>query len=103
MLAFYREYRALPIVPQPVAQLDVQNLRDIHSLVLMPPWSNNFILIEKVKDLKARRWYMEQALAGGWGRDTLESMIRSNAFKRKDRAVTNFATQLPASQGYAII
>jgi len=116
MVAFYREYRELIIlpqpvaklsapdmsesiiVPQPVAQLDTQNHRDLHGLILRLPWSHNFILIEKVKDLKARRWYMEQALSGGWGRDTLESMIRGNAFKRKGRAVTNFAAQLPAPQ-----
>jgi predicted nuclease of restriction endonuclease-like (RecB) superfamily len=121
MVAFYREYRGLIIlpqpvaklaeadsssdsgrepiiVPQPVAQLYTKNIRNIHGLILRLPWSHNFILIEKVKDLKARRWYMEQALAGGWGRNTLESMIRSNAFKRKGRAVTNFAAQLPDHQ-----
>jgi len=121
MLAFYREYRELLIVPQPVAQLveadspsnsgrkplivppvvaqlDTQNLKDLYGLILRLPWSHNFILIEKVKDLKARHWYMEQALAGGWGRGTLESSIRNNAFKRKGRAVTNFAAHLPPSQ-----
>jgi predicted nuclease of restriction endonuclease-like (RecB) superfamily len=121
MLAFYREYSwllivpqpvaQLPemesnpgsdwehvIVPQPVAQLDMQNIMDIQGLIFRLPWSHNFILMEKVKDLKARRWYMEQALAVGWGRDTLESMIQNDAFSRKGKAVTNFATQLPAPQ-----
>ena len=121
MLAFYREYIGLLIVPQAVAQLsetestsgsdletlivppvaaqlDAQNIRYIYGLILNLPWSHNFVLIEKVKDLKARRWYMEQALTGGWGRDTLESMIRSNAFGRKGKAATNFAAQLPAPQ-----
>jgi predicted nuclease of restriction endonuclease-like (RecB) superfamily len=85
-------------VPQAVAQLDTQNISEICGLIFRLPWSHNFILIEKVKDLKARRWYMEQTLAGGWGRDTLESMIRSNAFRRKGKAVTNFSAQLPTPQ-----
>jgi predicted nuclease of restriction endonuclease-like (RecB) superfamily len=121
MVAFYREYNELIIlpqpvaklpktesasvsdrepliVPQPVAQLDAQNVSDIYGLIFRLPWSHNFVLIEKVKDLEVRRWYMEQALAGGWGRDTLESMIRSNAFRRKGKAVTNFSAQLPTPQ-----
>jgi hypothetical protein len=36
--------------------------------------------------------------AGGWGGDTLESVIRTDAFKRKGQTVTNFASQLPAPQ-----
>jgi predicted nuclease of restriction endonuclease-like (RecB) superfamily len=98
MLAFYREYRGLIIVPQAVAQLDVQGIRDLYGLIFKLSWSHNFILMERIKDLKARRWYMEQALADGWGRDALESMIRSDAFGRKGKAVTNFAVQLPTPQ-----
>jgi predicted nuclease of restriction endonuclease-like (RecB) superfamily len=114
MVAFYREYRELIILPQPVAKLRAPEMSEpiiwpqpvaklddpgnIHDLIFSLPWSHHFILIEKVKNLKARRWYMEQTLAGGWGRDTLESMIRTDAFKRKGQAVTNFANQLPAPQ-----
>ena len=83
MLAFYREYRGLvasspqaatPIAPaskvtQPVAQIHTESkvpppvalLRE--SLFWTVPWAHHVILIEKIKDISRRRWYMEQTLA----------------------------------------
>ena len=42
-------------VPLPVALLP-------ESLVWSIPWAHHIILMEKVKDLPIRRWYMEQTL-----------------------------------------
>ena len=115
MVRFFRDYPALlPILPQPVAKpataeelpqpvatssTDSGRLHAaLGTLVLQLPWSHNFILIEKVKDLEARRWYMEQILAEGWGRDGLTLMIKSQAHARQGAAVTNFEQRLPAPQ-----
>src|SRR5690606_25961561 len=54
--------------------------------------------IEKVKDLTARRWYMQQTLAGGWSRNVLTLMIESDAHRRTGKAVNNFEQRLPAPQ-----
>jgi hypothetical protein len=35
------------------------------------PWFHHVVLMQKVKDLNARRWYMEQTLANGWSRNVL--------------------------------
>ncbi len=51
--------------------------------------------MEKVKDLSARLWYVEQALENGWSRAMLSAAIKSNANDRRGAAVTNFDTQLP--------
>jgi predicted nuclease of restriction endonuclease-like (RecB) superfamily len=118
MVRFYREYPALiPIatqdmpqsidssrpkkVPQPVALLHpvpALGTEAISRAVLGLPWSHNFILIEKVKDIPIRFWYMQQTLVQGWSRKVLDLMIMSNAHERQGKAISNFDKLLPASQ-----
>ena len=108
MLAFYRAYRdPAAIVPQPVAQLagaakvprpvaQTPPPSGLHPLAI--PWGHHALLMEKVSDLSARRWYMEQTLANGWSRDVLSLMVESDAHHRQGGAVTNFDQILPAPQ-----
>jgi len=108
MLAFYRTYRdPAAIVPQPVAQssaaaqvpravAQTSTLSD--SILWAIPWGHHALLMEKVSDLSARRWYMEQTLANGWSRPILLLMVKSDAHHRQGAAVTNFDQILPAPQ-----
>lgn len=102
MLAFFREYQELaPIVPQSVAQNEPavivpQLVAQIPAELLWQiPWGHNILLIEKVKDIKVRKWYMEQIPRQGWSRDVLQLMIRNRAHERQGKAVTNFEDRLP--------
>jgi predicted nuclease of restriction endonuclease-like (RecB) superfamily len=61
-------------------------------------WAQNVLLMQKIKDLPTRLWYMRQTLENGWSRETLGLMIKSNAHKRQGTAVTNFEKRLPATQ-----
>lgn len=79
------------MVPPVVAQLP-------DSLIWTVPWAHHVILMQKVKDLAVRRWYMEQALAQGWSRNILVLQIESQAHARHGQAVTNFDRLLPAPQ-----
>ena len=78
-------------VPQPVAPVG-------ESLLWGIPWFHHVVLLQKVKDLTARRWYMEQTLANGWSRNVLTLMIDSDAHQRSGKAVSNFDQQLPGPQ-----
>ena len=108
MLAFYRTYSDLPaIVPQAVAQLPgaekvpqpVAQTGAICDTTLLPiPWGHHVLLMEKIKDLPTRLWYMRQAVANGWSRNVLAIMIDSRTHERHGRAVTNFDQQLPPPQ-----
>ena len=62
------------------------------------PWGHHAVLLAKVKDLPARRWYMEQTLTYGWSRNILSLQIAAHAHARHGQAVSNFAAQLPAPQ-----
>ena len=118
MLAFYREYPdPVAIVQQPAAQLPAPEKAQQPAAKLAPkpkgphpgaqlpdspfwliPWFHHVILIQKVKDLTARRWYMEQTLANGWSRNVLALQIDGQAHARHGQSVSNFAAQLPAPQ-----
>jgi predicted nuclease of restriction endonuclease-like (RecB) superfamily len=115
MLAFYREYPH-SIVPQAAAQLGVSSsphsvaksvspgkmpqvaARGSDELLCSIPWFHHVILMEKVKDISARRWYMEQTLAQGWSRNILAMQIDAKAHSRQGQALTNFEKLLPAPQ-----
>jgi predicted nuclease of restriction endonuclease-like (RecB) superfamily len=106
MIAFYRAYPApADFLPQAVAKLTASALlpqavakttTHSDSILWTIPWGHHALLLEKVQDLTARRWYMQQTLADGWSRNVLLVMIKSDAHRRQGRAVTNFTPLLPA-------
>ena len=117
MIAFYRAYpdpagfsppavAKLPAqekVPPAVAKSSTQSVQGAlaqppGSLLWSVPWAHHVVLMEKVKDLPTRRWYMEQTLANGWSRNILALQIEAQTHARHGRAVSNFAAQLPAPQ-----
>ncbi len=111
MIQFYKEYSDFPIGQLPVAQLqefknsfrqlpvaklhptDIQN-----DLISLTGWAHHIILIQKIKDLPNRYWYMQQCLINGWSRDTLVEMIKTSVHQRQGNAVNNFDTTLPQMQ-----
>jgi len=121
MLKFYQEYQLLKISQLPVAKLEndintnvqlpvAQLETDVNSIRQLPvaqlqnideqlfnkiSWSHHIILMQKIKDLPIRFWYMEQVLEHGWSRDTLVAQIKSNVHERQGTLVHNFDTTLP--------
>ncbi len=118
MLAFYREYPdAGEVVQQAVSQLlgaskSPQQVAKIPApaevqppVAQIPttmfwsvPWAHHVVIVQKVKDLATRRWYMEQTLANGWSRNILALQIDARAHARHGKAVSNFAALLPEPQ-----
>lgn len=124
MIAFYRTYPNLSIIlpqavaklplaekslkaqsktsetlPQPVAKSEITRATLVlQQLVGQLPWGHHILLIEKVKDLSTRLWYMQMALTHGWSRNILNLQIQSRAHERKGQAITNFQMNLPAPQ-----
>lgn len=102
-------------VPQLVAQLSASDARSIlappntklrgkgplsnlQQLVAQIPWGHNILLMEKVKDLSTRLWYMQKTIEQGWGRNVLHLMIENHAHERQGKAATNFPKTLPQPQ-----
>jgi predicted nuclease of restriction endonuclease-like (RecB) superfamily len=82
MVQFAKEYPDLPIGQQPVAQI---------------PWGHNILLLDKVKDLDSRIWYIQQTIENGWSRSVLLHWVDSGLHNRQAKAVTNFQKTLPST------
>lgn len=109
MLAFYREYNGLLIVPQPVAQIGTSETTsekmpqpvaqiEKNTLLLSTPWGHHFLLMEKIKNRDIRFWFIAETIKHGWNRDALASMIKNKVHERQGSLATNFTHTLPAIQ-----
>ena len=59
------------------------------------PWFHNCIIIDKLKESKTRRWYINAAIENGWSRNILAMQIESGLHLRQGKAVNNFEKSLP--------
>ena len=122
MLRFSNEYS---ILPQPTAKLqDTQNLNftnlpsvtanlksidnsrflesftdsNLDKILFSITWTHHIVLIEKIKVLQVRFWYINQILENGWSANVLISMIKSNLYERNKSLTNNFDFKLPNLQ-----
>jgi predicted nuclease of restriction endonuclease-like (RecB) superfamily len=83
MKVFAETYSDGPILQQAAAKL---------------PWFHNCVLLDKVKDVAQRDWYIRQTIHHGWSRAVLVHQIESDLYHRHGQAVTNFDRTLPPAQ-----
>jgi predicted nuclease of restriction endonuclease-like (RecB) superfamily len=67
----------------------------VKQVVSQLPWGHIVLLSQRVKDVAARDWYIEQTIHLGWSRNILALQIQGNAFDRQGKAVHNFPATLP--------
>jgi len=82
MRQFYLEYKDNPI---------------LLSHALHVPWTHNIIIIQKIKDLKQREYYLSAVKQTGWNKNVLINQIKANAydFHLKNPKNSNFNETLP--------
>ena len=85
MRKFYEEYPSIEILQTLSAKLT---------------WSHNILLINKIKDMEIRKWYMKETIKNGWSHDVLADQIKYKLYERQAIAekVTNFENTLPDVQ-----
>lgn len=98
MVQLYKKYALGAIGKQAVSQLDECAPENLQQAVAQIPWGHNILLMQRIKDLPSRLWYIQQTMENGWSRDVLGMMIKSRAHKRQGIAVDNFQENLPARQ-----
>lgn len=62
------------------------------------PWFHNCVILDKLKDLVKREWYIRQTIQNGWSRNVLVHQIESGLLNRQGNAVTNLERTLPTPQ-----
>ena len=112
MIQFYNEYNQeltlpkddLPNTQSPIAQLEETKTQssiaqlpkyNFNLPVLHLPWGHNIVLIQRVKDIKARYWYMVQSITNHWTQDYLIDAIKQDYYKRHGALANNFDVALP--------
>lgn len=70
----------------------------VQQLVAQIPWGHNVRILDHVKDLQEREWYVRATLENGWSRNVLVLQIESGLYRRMGKAQTNFPQALPAPQ-----
>jgi predicted nuclease of restriction endonuclease-like (RecB) superfamily len=86
MRQFAQVYPDLAITTQLVSQL---------------PWGHITRLIQMIKDLTIREWYIHQTIEHAWSRAVLEMQIETGLYERQgilSHKITNFQAHLPAAQ-----
>jgi len=83
MRCFYLEYKTESILQQLVAEI---------------PWGHNILIFTKVKDSKAREYYLKSAYELGWSRNVLLNQIKAKAYQLSKSVPKqhNFPKALPA-------
>lgn len=63
-------------------------------------WYHNVILMDKVKDIEERKWYISQTIKNGWSTNVLKNQIKNKLYERQAIAdkTTNFENTLPNIQ-----
>jgi predicted nuclease of restriction endonuclease-like (RecB) superfamily len=61
-------------------------------------WYHNITLLDKVKNLEERNWYIQQTVEHGWSRNVLVHQIELDLHKRQGKALTHFKRTLPPYQ-----
>lgn len=94
----------IPNVKQAVSHLENANVKQpashlgyVKKLVLTAPWYHNILILQKIKEPKARVFYLEQTIKNKYSRAVLLHQIKANAYEYYLSKPTqhNFATALP--------
>jgi predicted nuclease of restriction endonuclease-like (RecB) superfamily len=79
-----------------VNQLD-SHFENLKKLVFSVPWQHNVLILQKIKDPKARVFYLQQTIKNRYSRAVLLHQIKANAYEHyvSKPSQHNFGTVLP--------
>ncbi len=104
MIQFYNEYNRELTLPKNIGIVNAQPaVAHLPALNFELPikhlqWTHNLILLQKVKDIKARYWYMIQCVKNHWNKRYLLETIELDYYGRHGALANNFSETLPSSQ-----
>lgn len=67
-------------------------------LLFQIPWTHHMVILDKVKTVVERLFYVREAVKNGWSRSMLKLNIETNLYIRQGNAITNFNSSLTENQ-----
>ena len=127
MMQFFNEYNSEltmvkkvenPITQSAIAQLNKNTETDNYtitqsSIAQLPTynfelpikhlsWTHNIVLIQKIKDIRARYWYMVQCIKSNWKVDYLKEVISRDDYGKHGALANNFSETLPSNEAHEV-
>ena len=65
-------------------------------------WTHNIVLIQKIKDIRARYWYMVQCIKSNWKVDYLKEVISRDDYGKHGALANNFLETLPSNEAHEV-
>lgn len=62
---------------------EYQDEKFLQEVLAKITWYHNVILMDKVKDIEGRKWYISQTIKNGWSTNVLKNQIKTNYMKDK--------------------
>lgn len=89
MQKFYNEYKDYEKLPMALAELT---------------WSNNYTLIERIKNIDVRMWYAKEAVKNGWSNVVLNTQIDTDLYQRQkiNPKLVNFDGKISKEQSDSV-
>lgn len=102
MRTFAEAYPQFSIVQAPLAQIENAAKKSKFLIVQQPaaqlPWTHHQVILDKVKNINERLFYISKAIENGWRRDVMAHQIETKLHRRQGKTINNFKTTLPANQ-----
>ena len=82
---------------QPVSDIENSNILNLKQLISEVPWGHNILILQKVKDLNARIYYLQSTVRNRYSRTVLLHQIKAEAYQNHLLNPTqhNFTIALP--------
>ncbi len=79
---------------------EYQDFEFVQSVAAQITWTHNVLLLDKIKDIEIRKWYINETVKNGWSVNILEMQINSKLYERQvsNEKISNFQNTLPDLQ-----
>jgi len=80
--------------------LEYPDFEFVQEVLAQITWYHNVILMDKIKDIEERKWYINETIKNGWSTNVLKNQIKNKLYERQAIAdkTTNFENTLPDIQ-----
>lgn len=88
----------LDLIVQPLAaQLgQLPNIQFVQSMVAQISWTHHTIILDKIKELPERLFYIRKTIENGWSKNILKLQIETDLYQRQGNTINNFELTIPA-------
>lgn len=90
----HADFERIEIVQAPPAQL--KGKHKFSSLLAQISWYHHILILDRIKDMETREFYIIKTIQNGWSCNVLSTQIESKLHLREGQAISNFDSTVPS-------